>query len=59
MALPLVRTINTPKSSSVIMMGNNQNFFLAFKKPQISFKKSILFLYLIKENLVLRARILY
>jgi hypothetical protein len=43
-AVPLVSTIKTPKMSSMIMMGSSQYFFLAFKNPHKSFKKSMYFL---------------
>jgi hypothetical protein len=40
-ALPVERTIKTPKRSSVKITGTSQYFFLTFKKPQRSLKKSI------------------
>ena len=41
-AVPLVNTNNTPNNKRIIIRGNNQNFFLILRKPQRSFKKSIL-----------------
>jgi hypothetical protein len=38
-AVPCVNTINDPKISKTMIMGNNQYFFLTFKKSQNSFKK--------------------
>jgi len=42
MAVPLVSTISTPNSIRTRIIGSNQNFFLTFKKPQRSFKKSVI-----------------
>jgi hypothetical protein len=41
MADPLVKTINMPNRSNVNISGSNQNFFLTFRKPHKSFKKSM------------------
>lgn len=35
-AEPCATTIKTPKSNMIAMIGNSQNFFLAFKKDQSS-----------------------
>jgi hypothetical protein len=38
---PLVKTIRPPKISNINIIGNNQNFFLSFRNPHKSLKKSI------------------
>ena len=38
---PCVNTINPPIKTKTIIIGNNQNFFLIFKKLNISIKKDI------------------
>jgi len=40
-AEPPVNTTNAPKTSIKRMIGSSQNFFLVFKNPQRSFRKSI------------------
>ena len=45
MAEPAERTINTPNTNSTIINGNNQNFFLTFKKAHSSRKNSIINLF--------------
>lgn len=40
-AEPPAKTINAPNISMIRIKGNNQNFFLFFRNPHKSFKKSI------------------
>jgi len=40
-ALPLVKTTRTPIKRRITIAGISQNFFLSFKNPSKSFKKSI------------------
>ncbi len=35
------RTINIPTNNKIMIAGNNHHFFLLFRNPQRSFKKSI------------------
>ena len=42
MAEPLVNTINTPNNNNTTMIGNNQNFFRAFKNAHKSLKNSMI-----------------
>jgi len=37
---PPAKTINAPNKSNVNISGSSQNFFLTFKKPHKSLKKS-------------------
>lgn len=46
-AEPAERTINTPNINSTIISGNNQNFFLTFKKAHNSRKNSMINLFLV------------
>ena len=41
MAVPLVKTMSTPKTNNTIIIGNNQNFLRTFKKSHKSLKNSI------------------
>lgn len=41
MADPLVNTMSTPNNNKIMMRGSSQNFFLTFKNPHKSFRKSI------------------
>jgi len=43
-AEPLVKTIKTPNIKRMMIKGSSQNFFLTFRKPHKSFKKSIWFI---------------
>jgi hypothetical protein len=40
-AVPLVNTMRPPSKTKEMMIGNNQNFFLSFRKPHISFANSM------------------
>ena len=41
-AEPLVNTMSTPKISSTMMIGNNQNFLRTFRKDHKSLKNSMI-----------------
>ena len=43
MAVPWVSTINDPNKTKTIKIGNNQYFFLTFKKSQNSIKNDFIF----------------
>lgn len=38
---PLANTMSTPRDKRIVISGNNQNFFLFFRKPHKSLKKFI------------------
>ena len=42
MAEPWLKTIKNPKRAKTIIIGNNQYFFLSFKKSKNSFMKLII-----------------
>lgn len=41
-AVPFVKTINAPNKTKTIKIGNNQYFFLIFKKDQNSIKNDFI-----------------
>ena len=41
MALPLFKTMSSPKNKRIRMIGKSQNFFLTLRNPHKSIKKSI------------------
>ncbi len=43
-ALDSVNTINAPNNRRIMIIGNNQNFFLTFKNAHISLNRSISYL---------------
>jgi hypothetical protein len=50
---PPPNTNRMPNNSSMIMMGASHHFFLTFKNPQMSFKKSMVSSFSLKQGLYL------